>query len=69
MRKVVHIKVSSEDMDAMIEFAIKDGKVRFEQFLIVVEFAQNTGINGTFSDGMNGNNSNNRERKPGIGEG
>ena len=57
----------------MIEFAGKDGKVTFEQFLNVVELAQNPGINGTFSDGMNGANSNNGQTMggglPGIGGG
>ena len=73
MRKVAHIKLSSEEADAMIEFAGKDGKVTFEQFLNVVELAQNPGINGTFSDGMNGANSNNGQTMggglPGIGGG
>ena len=41
MRKVAHIKLSSEEADAMIEFAGKDGKVTFDDFLRVVELAQN----------------------------
>ena len=44
MRKVAHIKLSSEEADAMIEFAGKDGKVSFEDFLRVVELAQNPQI-------------------------
>ena len=39
MRKVAHIKLSSEEADAMIDFAGKDGKVTFEEFLKVVELA------------------------------
>ncbi len=58
MRKVAHIKLSSEEAEAMIDFAGKDGKVTFEEFLKVVELAQNPGTNGTFSEG-NGNNGEN----------
>jgi len=45
MRKVAHIKLSSEEAQAMIDFAGEDGKVSFQQFLQVVDLAQ------TVSDG------------------
>ncbi len=41
MRKVAHIKLSSEEAEAMISFAGKDGKVSFQDFVKVVDMAQN----------------------------
>ena len=42
MRKVAHIKLSSEEAEAMIEFADsdEDGLVSFDDFLYVVTLAQ-----------------------------
>jgi Ca2+-binding EF-hand superfamily protein len=42
MRKVAHIKLSSEEAEAMIEFADsdEDGLVSFDDFLQVVTTAQ-----------------------------
>lgn len=42
MRKVAHIKLSSEEAEAMIEFADSDddGLVSFDDFLQVVRLAQ-----------------------------
>jgi len=51
MRKVAHIKLSSEEAQAMIDFAGEDGKVSFQQFLQVVDLAQ-TGSDGTQSRHM-----------------
>lgn len=48
MRKVAHIKLSSEEAQAMIDFAGEDGKVSFQQFLQVIDLAQ-TGSDGTQS--------------------
>lgn len=56
MRKVAHIKLSSEEAEAMIEFACtdKDKKgVTFEDFLRIVEIAQNGSVNNS--------NNNNRD--------
>lgn len=39
MRKVAHIKLSSEEAVAMIEFAGHDGKVTFEEFQKVIQLA------------------------------
>ena len=39
MRKVAHIKLSTEEAVAMIEFAGQDGKVTYEQFKRVVDLA------------------------------
>ena len=46
MRKVAHIKLSSEEAQAMIDFAGEDGKVSFQQFLQVVDLAQTVSEGG-----------------------
>lgn len=49
MRKVAHIKLSNEEAEAMIEFASSDKErkgVTFDDFLRIVEIAQNGGGGG-----------------------
>lgn len=45
MRKVAHIKLSSEEAEAMIEFADsdEDGFVTYDDFLQVISLAQGVG--------------------------
>ena len=50
MRKVAHIKLSNEEAEAMIDYGSSDKEkkgVTFEDFLRIVEIAQNGSVNNS----------------------